>query len=69
MNTNLGYCRIFSIITLVDRITKSLDNESNAVAILLDLKKAFDTVDHRILIFLEKLIMLSLLKFNLKRTV
>ena len=33
-----------AIITLVDRITKSLDNGNIAVAILLDLKKAFDTL-------------------------
>ena len=39
-----------AIITLVDRITKSLDNGNIAVAILLDLKKAFDTVDHKILL-------------------
>ena len=35
-----------AIITLVDRITGSLDNGNIAVAILLDLKKAFHTVDH-----------------------
>ena len=38
-----------AFITLVDRITKSLDNGNIAVAILLDLKKAFDTVDYKIL--------------------
>ena len=37
-----------SIITLVDRITKSLDNGNIAEAILLDLKKAFDMFDHKI---------------------
>ena len=35
---------------MFDRITKSLDNGNIAVAILLDLKKAFDTVDHKILL-------------------
>ena len=39
-----------AIITLVDRITKSLDKAHIAITILLDLKKAFDTVDHRILL-------------------
>ena len=38
-----------AIITLVDRITKSLDKGHIAITILLDLKKYFDTVDHRIL--------------------
>ena len=42
-----------AIITLVNWITKSLDNGNIAVAILLDLKKAFDTVDYKIL--LEKI--------------
>ena len=39
-----------AIITLVDQITKSLDKGHIAITILLDLKKAFDTVDHRILL-------------------
>ena len=39
-----------AIITLVDRITKSLDKGHIAITILLDLKKDFDTVDHRILL-------------------
>ena len=39
-----------AIIALVDRITKSLDKGHIAITILLDLKKAFDTVDHRILL-------------------
>ena len=39
-----------AIITLIDRISKSLDKGDIAIIILLDLKKAFDTVDHRILL-------------------
>ena len=37
-----------AIITLIDRISKSLDKGDIAIIILLDLKKGFDTVDHRI---------------------
>ena len=39
-----------AIITLFDNITKSLDNGNIAISIFIDLKKAFDTVDHRILL-------------------
>ena len=39
-----------AIITLVDRITSSLDSGDLAIGVFLDLKKAFDTVDHHILI-------------------
>ena len=38
------------IITLVDRITSSLDSGDLVIGVFLDLKKAFDTVDHHILI-------------------
>ena len=39
-----------SIIALIERITKSFDKGHIAITILLDLKKTFDTVDHRILL-------------------
>ena len=39
-----------AIITLVDRITHSLDNGDIVISVFLDLKKAFDTVDHHILL-------------------
>ena len=39
-----------AIITLFDNITKSLDNGNIAISIFIDLKKAFDTVNHRILL-------------------
>ena len=35
-----------AIITLVDKITKSLDSGDIVISVFLDLKKAFDTVDH-----------------------
>ena len=38
-----------AIITLVDKITKSLDSGDIVIGVFLDLKKAFDTVNHKIL--------------------
>ena len=38
------------IVTLVVRITSSLDSCDLVIGVFLDLKKAFDTVDHHILI-------------------
>ena len=42
-----------ALITLIDKITESIDNGNNVLGIFLDFSKAFDTVDHSILI--EKL--------------
>ena len=39
-----------AIITLVERVTKALDTGKYIVGVFLDLKKAFDTVDHCILL-------------------
>ena len=39
-----------AIITLVDKITKSQDIGDIMITLLIDLKKAFDTIDHRILL-------------------
>ena len=53
-NTSLGLEKKHStqhaIITLVDGITSSLDSGDPVIGVFLDLKKAFDTVDHEILI-------------------
>ena len=38
-----------AIIELVEEITNSLDNHESTVGVFIDLKKAFDTVDHGIL--------------------
>ena len=49
-----GFRKIHStqhaINTLVDRITSSLDSGDLVIGVFLDLKRAFDTVDHHILI-------------------
>ena len=39
-----------AIITLVERVSKALDTGKYVVGVFLDLKKAFDTVDHNILL-------------------
>ena len=39
-----------AIITLVERVTKALDTGKYVVGVFLDFKKAFDTVDHAILL-------------------
>ena len=39
-----------AIITLVDKVSRALDTGKFIVGVFLDLKKAFDTVDHTILL-------------------
>ena len=39
-----------ALIIMIDNITKALDNNEFAVGIFLDFQKAFDTVDHKILL-------------------
>ena len=41
---------LLAIIGLVEEITNSLAKHEATVGVFIDLKKAFDTVDHRILI-------------------
>ncbi len=40
----------FAALELVDRIGQELDKKKNPISIFLDLSKAFDTLDHRILL-------------------
>ena len=53
MTSNLDFDKKHStqqaIIMLVDKMTRSLDARDIVVSVFLDLKKAFDTVDHHIL--------------------
>ena len=39
-----------AIISLVEKVSRSLDTGKIVVGVFLDLKKAFDTVDHQILL-------------------
>ena len=52
-NIRKNHSTSHAIITLVEKVSKALDTGKYVVAIFLDLKKAFDTVDH--IILLEKL--------------
>ena len=45
-----GHSTHHALITLVDNITKSLDNGDIVIGVFLDLQKAFDTVNHKILL-------------------
>ena len=45
-----GYSTTDCLVDLLDEITKALDEEKYAVTIFLDLSKAFDTVNHSILL-------------------
>ena len=45
-----GYNTTDCLVDLIDEITKALDEEKYAVSIFLNLSKAFDTVNHSILL-------------------
>ena len=49
-NYQFGFRKSHAIITLVERVSKALDMGKYVVGVFLDLKKAFDTVDHTILL-------------------
>ena len=52
MNISLAIENITShaMITLLERVTKALETGKHIVGLFLDLKKAFDNVDHSILL-------------------
>ena len=45
-----GHSTQQAVITVVEKITSSLDNGDMVIGVFLDMKKAFDTVDHQILL-------------------
>ena len=49
-----GRSSSMAIVNLIEKITNSLDNMKAVISVFIDLKKAFDTIDHTIL--LQKLI-------------
>ena len=46
-----GYSTTLALIDVVDYIRKAIDNNEYAIGIFLDLEKAFDSIDHEILLF------------------
>ena len=45
-----NFCTVHAIITLIENTQSVLDNNKFAYRIFIDLEKAFDTVDHNILL-------------------
>ena len=46
-----GHSTDYAIIQLLDKITESFANKEHIIGVLMDLSKAFDTIDHDILIY------------------
>ena len=45
-----GKSTYMAVLTLVDKISEALDNGDYVIGVFLDFSKAFDTVDHDILL-------------------
>ena len=45
-----GYSTYMPLVSLIDKITENLDRECPSIAIFIDFRKAFDTIDHHLLI-------------------
>ena len=42
--------KIIPLLTMLDQISQEIDNKKYSIGLLLDLSKAFDTIDHHILL-------------------
>ena len=47
----LGHSTEHAALELVDKITSQMDNNETPINIFLDLSKAFDTIDHNIVLY------------------
>jgi exonuclease III len=45
-----GHSTVMSLLNIQDKVTQAIDNNEYSIGIFLDLSKAFDTVDHNILL-------------------
>ena len=50
-----GYSTQYTMLSIIDKIQSAIDNHSTPCGIFLDNSKAFDTVNHDIMVFVELL--------------
>ncbi|KAI0212977.1 hypothetical protein LSAT2_002029, partial [Lamellibrachia satsuma] len=45
-----GYSTDMAILVLIDKISRAIDNKEHVIGLFLDFAKAFDTINHTILL-------------------